>query len=255
MQLNYKVYGSGQPLVILHGLFGMLDNLQLLARKLEQAGYMVYLVDQRDHGKSPHTEVFNYEVLAEDLNQFLEDNWLHQVILIGHSMGGKTAMQFVSHYTTDIRKLIVVDIAPKAYPRGHESVFDALLSIDLAGLSSRNDAEEMLMSKLNDIGTVQFLMKNLSRKKEGGFEWKMNLPLLHQSYPNILSEITTDHPVGLDVLFIQGEHSGYILDSDKEDILKKFPDAKFELIPDAGHWVHADAPDALYQSVIRFIET
>ena len=255
MQLNYKVFGSGQPIVILHGLFGMLDNLQLLARKLEQAGYMVYLVDQRDHGKSPHTEVFNYEVLAEDLNQFLEDNWLHQAILIGHSMGGKTAMQFVSHYTADIRKLIIVDIAPKAYPGGHEPVFDALLSIDLAVLTSRNDAEEILLSKLNDTGTVQFLMKNLSRQKEGGFEWKMNLPLLYQSYQNILSEIKTDHPVELDVLFIKGELSGYILDSDKADILKKFPDAKFEIIPDAGHWVHADAPEALYQSVIRFIET
>lgn len=255
MQLNYKVFGSGQPVVILHGLFGMLDNLQVLARKLEQAGYMVYLVDQRDHGRSPHTDIFNYNVLAEDLNQFLEAHWLHQTIIIGHSMGGKTAMQFASHYTSDIQKLIIVDIGPKGYHGGHEVVFDALLAVDLNKLSSRQDAEDILMKKLGDYGTVQFLMKNLSRKKDGGFEWKMNLPLLYHSYKNILAPIEMDHPVDIDSLFIQGERSGYILEEDKKEILNKFPNAKFELIRDAGHWVHVDAPEALFKSVLEFIET
>jgi pimeloyl-ACP methyl ester carboxylesterase len=255
MDLNYKVFGSGPPVVILHGLFGMLDNLQVLARRFEQSGYMVYLIDQRDHGRSPHTHEFDYHVLGADLHDFLESQWLHQIVLIGHSMGGKTAMQYAADYNTDIRRLIVVDIAPKRYPGGHELVFDALNAVNLSTLQSRQEAENILRAYLHDEGTVQFLMKNLSRNKEGGFEWKMNLPLLQKSYPNIIGEVEIQHPVDIDTLFIRGEKSNYITDEDIREIPRLFPHAVFETIPGAGHWVHVDAPDALFRSILRFIET
>ncbi len=145
-KLNYRIIGEGQPVIILHGLFGMLDNWITIGKKLSDAGYMTILIDQRDHGRSEHTSEFNYKVLSDDLYQFMEDHWIHSAILIGHSMGGKTALQFVADHTTDIRKLIVVDIGVKAYPGGHEDVFKALLSVDLSKIKKRDEAEKTILT-------------------------------------------------------------------------------------------------------------
>lgn len=253
-KLNYKILGEGQPVLILHGLFGMLDNWLSFAKKLAESGYMAILIDQRDHGRSEHTTDFNYKLLAEDLYHFMEEHWIHSAHLIGHSMGGKTALQFVSDHTTEIKKLVVVDIGIKSYTGGHEKVFEALLSIDLSTTSDREAVENIISHYISDIGTIQFLMKNLTRHKDGHFEWKMNLPLLYANYKNILSSVTPDHVCHTETLFIKGQLSDYILDEDIEEIKTYFPNASFKEIASAGHWVHADKPVELFETIIDFIK-
>lgn len=254
-QLNYKILGQGSPIIILHGLFGMLDNWMNMAKRLEAEGYMVILVDQRDHGRSPHTDEFSYALLSEDLFHFMDENWIHNSILIGHSMGGKTSLQFVSEHESMISKLLVIDIGLKKYTGGHQDVFDALFAIDIKNVQNRDEVQSILMKKLNDLGTVLFLMKNLTRNKVGGFEWKMNLPLLYQKYQNILSNISFSHSCETETLFIRGDRSNYILDDDWSQITEILPNAQLKTITDAGHWVHVDQPDELFNTIIDFIRT
>lgn len=249
--LNHKIYGQGDPIIILHGLFGMLDNWQTIAKKLAD-NYMVILVDQRDHGKSKHTEAFNYQLLAEDLNQFLEENWIHSCHIIGHSMGGKTALQFAALHPDMIDKLIVVDIGIKSYEPGHELIFKALLEVPIDMVKTRGEVEEIIARYIDDAGVRLFLMKNLQRKKEGGFRWKMNLELLHKEYSNILAAIEFDHPVEVDTLFIYGARSKYIVPSEIEEIQSFFTHSKFTEV-DAGHWIHAEKPQELYALVNGFL--
>lgn len=254
--LNYKVLGEGQPVVVLHGLFGMLDNLQLFAKGLADKEYMVYLVDQRDHGRSPHTDEFSYPVLANDLLHFTESQWLHQTMLIGHSMGGKTTLQFLVDHPGIVTKAVVIDIGIKTYIGGHENIISALESIPLDKITSREEVQNLLMDKIRDLGTVLFLMKNLSRDKDTlTFEWKMNLPLLKKNYHHILSGIHIDGTIDTDILFVRGEKSNYIEDGDLPMIKQKCPNASFVTIPDAGHWVHADNLPALLDEIITFLET
>lgn len=252
-KLNFKVVGQGKPVIILHGLFGMMDNWLSMAKKLETAGYMTFLLDQRDHGRSDHTKAFNYSILANDLLQFMEQNWIHETILIGHSMGGKTGLQFVCEHEDLVSKFIVIDIGIKKYTGGHMQIFEALFAIDLNKVKSRDEVEQILMSKLNHLGTTLFLMKNLSRKKEGGFEWKMNLPLLYKEYNHILDGIEFEKPCNTKTMFIKGAESDYIVDADIPDIKKALPNSKFTTIEHAGHWVHVDQPNELFKEIIAFI--
>ena len=254
LQLNYKIIGQGPPIIILHGLFGMLDNWLNIAKMLEEAGYMVVLIDQRDHGRSEHTNDFSYPLLANDLHQFMEENWIHEAILIGHSMGGKTSLQFVADHDSMISKLIIIDIGKKTYLGGHNDVFEALFAVDIDKIHTREEVQIILMDRLNSIGTVQFLMKNLTRRKEGGFEWKMNLPLIFNKYNNILKEINFLHPVNTETLFIRGGKSEYITDADWPEIIKALPLAELITIKEAGHWVHADQPIELFNKIIDFIK-
>jgi pimeloyl-ACP methyl ester carboxylesterase len=254
MTLNYKDFGAGKPLIILHGLFGTLDNWQTIARTLS-ADRLVYILDQRNHGRSPHTPDMNYELLCEDLKTFMEENWIFQADILGHSMGGKTVMQFALTYPEMVNKLIVVDIAPKKYVGGHEDVFKALFSIDLDSLETRRQAEEILNNQLKDKGTVQFLLKNLSRTADTGkFEWKMNLPALWQHYADIMADI----PARADIfenstLFIRGGNSHYVSDGDFQAALSRFPHAQLVTVENAGHWVHADKPNELMEIITNFI--
>jgi len=250
--LNHKIYGQGDPIIILHGLFGMLDNWQTVAKKLAEE-YMVILVDQRDHGKSKHTDEFNYKALAEDLREFLEENWIHSCHIIGHSMGGKTAMQFSALNADMIEKLVIVDIGPKAYKPGHEIIFKALLEVPIDKVKSRKDVEDIISKYIDDVEVRLFLMKNLQRIKEGGFRWKMNLELLHKKYANIIAAIETNEPIDVDTLFIYGAKSQYIVPSEIESIKAIYPNSKFEEM-DAGHWIHAEKPDELVDLVKGFLE-
>lgn len=242
--------------MILHGLFGMSDNLQMLGKGLAELDYMVFLLDQRDHGRSPHTTNFDYPTLANDLRDFMENQWLHQTALIGHSMGGKTALQFVAENPGIVTKLVIIDIGIKKYPGGHEAIIRALESIPLDKIKMREEVFEKLMGKINDTGTVQFLMKNLTRNKETQvFEWKFNLNLLKTQYQNILQPIAFTEPAETEVLFIKGEHSPYIEESDKINIQQWLPNARFVTIPGAGHWVHADKPKELLEEISSFLKT
>ena len=219
MALNFKSFGQGFPVIILHGLFGMLDNWQTIAKKLANQ-YTVYIVDQRNHGRSPHFPDFNYQVLADDLQSFMEDNWIYEAHIIGHSMGGKTAMQLALAYPEIVKKLIVVDIAPKQYQAGHQAIFEALLSLDLATINNRKEAATHLGAMIKDPGTQQFLLKNLSRNSNGQYEWKMNLPVIHKYYERILENVQMEEPFQYPTLFIKGGQSNYIQEKDAPEIKK-----------------------------------
>ena len=249
--LNHKIYGQGDPIIILHGLFGMLDNWQTIAKKLADE-YMVILVDQRDHGKSPHTDEFNYPLLAEDLRGFLEENWIHTAHIIGHSMGGKTAMQFSAANADMIEKLVIVDIGPRAYKPGHEVIFKALLEVPIDKVASRKKVEDIISNYIEDAGVRLFLMKNLQRKKEGGFRWKMNLELLHREYTNILAAIEVDDTIDSDTLFVYGSKSHYIVPSEIESIQSIYTNSQFVEM-EAGHWIHAEKPDELVEILKGFL--
>ncbi|MFN7115202.1 MAG: alpha/beta fold hydrolase [Saprospiraceae bacterium] len=254
MELNYKVFGQGDPLVILHGLFGTLDNWQTIAKQLAEH-FTVYIVDQRNHGRSPHNDLIDYPSMAADLRHFLESHWMFKAHLMGHSMGGKTVMQFALEHPDMVDKLVVVDVAPKRYKGGHEEILAAILALDLNTVQSRYDAEGFLRQRLvhQDESTIQFLMKNLSRTPEGGFEWKMNFPAIYNHYQDILAPIEVEANFEGETLFIRGEKSNYIQDADWQNILSKFPHAQLETIANAGHWVHADQPKILLEKVSNFL--
>ncbi len=255
MDLNYKSFGQGRPIIFLHGLFGMLDNWQTFGKKMADNDFLVYLIDQRDHGKSSFTEEFTYHLLANDLRTFMEENWLHNAIIVGHSMGGKTAMQFASEYPDMVDKLIVVDIAPKKYTGGHSEIFDALMSIDLDKADSRDEVSTHLYAKLpnEEESTIQFLLKNLQRNKEGGYRWKMNVANLNNHYLNILDIPMLHNNIEVETLFVRGEDSDYINDDDWANIQEIFTNVSLHTVKSAGHWVHAQQPDELFETFLSFI--
>lgn len=254
IELNYKSFGQGDAIIILHGLFGTLDNWQTIAKQLSKE-YYVFLIDQRNHGRSPHVEGFDYQLMAEDLHQFMEQNWIHQAHIIGHSMGGKTAMQFALEYEDMVNKLIVVDIAPKAYQGGHELILNALRNFPLQTIASRKEAEAFLLEQgIIDLGVRQFLLKNLTRSKSGGYQWKMNFVEIDKNYQNILANINSNEQFDGDSLFIRGSKSNYIQDDDFPQIQKYFPNAQLSSVEDAGHWVHAEKPTELLNLVTNFLQ-
>lgn len=250
--LNFKTFGSGDPIVILHGLFGMLDNWQTIAKKLAE-DYMVYVVDLRDHGKSEHTNDFNYPLLAQDIAEFLESEWIHEAYIIGHSMGGKTALQLVKDHPDVVEKLIVVDIGIKSYKGGHEIILEALRSVPIDTVETRKEVENHLSQYISEPGIRLFLMKNLTRNKEGGYRWKMNLNLLTKHYQEILAGVTFDDVIDTPTLFIRGGKSAYILDEDIDNLSSLFNDMKLVTVEDAGHWVHAEQPNELLSAIRSFL--
>lgn len=252
MDLNYKTFGQGEPLLILHGLFGMLDNWQTLGKKLAEH-YTVYLVDQRNHGRSPHVDEMNYQAMAKDLKEFMEAHWIYEAHLLGHSMGGKTVMQFAGQYPDMVNKLIVVDIAPRAYPGGHEEIMEALRTVDLKTIDKRGDADEQLKPRIKNKSIRQFLLKNLSRSKEDGYAWKMNLEAIQEHYEEILAAVSGNDPFDGPALFIRGGNSNYIRETDREDILALFPEAEIKTVENAGHWVHAENPELMLEIVQKFL--
>jgi esterase len=258
MDLNFKEFGSGEPLVILHGLFGTLDNWQTIAKQLSD-NFTVYIVDLPNHGRSPHTKgEFDYSEMSDAVAEFLTKNWIHETRLIGHSMGGKLAMQLALQQPDLIKKLAVIDIAPKKYTGGHGDIFKALFALDLTILTDRKEAEQFLTEHLPEegAGTIQFLLKNLSRRADtegGGFEWKMNLGVLWANYPRILDKLEGDIPFRKSTLFIRGSESNYIKDTDFDLISKLFPNSAIQTIEGAGHWVHAEKPKELLNALKNFM--
>lgn len=252
MELNYKKLGEGQALIILHGLFGSLDNWMTLAKKWSEK-YEVWLVDQRNHGQSPHSDELTYKVMANDLKEFIESHNIHNPIVLGHSMGGKTAMEFAVNNPGSLSKLIVVDIAPVSYQVHHYAIIEALESVDLNKVQSRKDAEEQLKTKIKEFGVRQFLLKNLYRKSKEDYAWRFNLPVIKKQIVPISEWAITDQAFEGDTLFISGENSDYILPEYGAEIAAKFPNYELEEIANAGHWIHAEAPDEFSKVVENFI--
>lgn len=251
MILNHKILGEGEPLIILHGLFGMLDNWQRFAKKISEQ-YQVILVDQRNHGMSFRSDEFTYDLLAKDIISLMDHLSIDKAHILGHSMGGKTTMEIATTYPERVLSFIVVDIAPKRYARDHQFIFDSVLSIDVENAASRKDIDEHLSISIKEMGVRLFLMKNLKRKKEGGFEWKANFPILKNRYIDIMghSLSATSDSKGL---FIKGGLSSYILSEDEPVIKQHFPHSNITTVEGAGHWVHADKPEELLTVVVDFL--
>ena len=262
MQLNFKSLGQGPPLVMLHGLFGSLDNWLGVATNLAQH-FQLFLLDLRNHGASPHNPEMNYPALAADLAEFFDAQKLEAANLLGHSLGGKVAMQFAFHFPARVEKLIVVDVDPRAYPHEHDTIFAALLALDLRKFQSRKDVEDALAPAIPDLALRRFLLKNLryasgsalaaSKPGEDGFEWRIPLHAIFENYPKLCRALIAKEPFTRPALFIRGGQSPYINDADFPLIHQFFPGAKIETIPRAGHWLHADAPDEFVSLVSEFL--
>lgn len=250
MKLFHRILGEGQPLLILHGLFGHSDNWQTHAKKLAEY-YQVILIDQRNHGHSEWSDAFSYDLLAEDLHELVEEFGLHKIILLGHSMGGKTVMRYAQQHPETIDKLIVVDMGVKAYPPHHTDILAGLNKVDLNVVKTRGEVEQILLPYIPVDGTRQFLLKNLYWKEKGQLAWRMNIPVLEREMPAILAAIPSDR-VNAPTLFIRGEQSNYILDEDIEELEDQFPDSTVVTVANAGHWVHAEAPEAFVNTVLEF---
>ena len=251
MKLFYREYGQGKPLIILHGLLGSLDNWHSLSRKFGEH-YRVFTLDQRNHGGSPHSAEMNYEVMTADLGQFLDDHQLKAAAIIGHSMGGKSAMTFALRYSTRVDVLVVVDIAPKSYPPHHDHIFEALISLDLKDHDSRTTVDQALARSIESPAVRQFLMKNLKRDDQNAFRWKMNLEALRSHYDEINSELVSEGTFTGPALFVGGKKSDYLSGSDLPSIRKLFPEAQLREL-DTGHWVHAESPDDFFSVVMDFL--
>lgn len=255
MQLfSHELGSKGEEIVIIHGLFGSSDNWLSIARVLAQ-NYKVYLIDQRNHGKSPQSDEWDYMVMAQDLHEFIEQKQIKHPIILGHSMGGKTAMQYAcTYFPSKIQKLIVADIAPKSYPLHHQKILEGLQAIDLQHLQSRKQAEDILGQYVSDISTKAFLLKNLFRNEQNQWQWRINLPVIAEKIANVgeglLSNLHFDEPT----LFVRGEKSDYILDEDFELIKYFFPNAQVETIAGAGHWLHAEKPEEFLRIIQEFIQ-
>lgn len=267
MKLFFREEGKGFPIVIVHGLYGSSDNWLTVGKKLA-AHYKVYLVDQRNHGRSPNSEAHDYQVLKNDLAEFFDQQGIEKAILMGHSMGGKTAMSFAADYPERIEKLIVVDIAPKDYfllndesqYYLHNNILRAMLEIDFSRIESRKQIEDFLNERIDSTQIVQFLLKSISRNKDTTqFEWRLNVPVLYDNLDEIIKGVNAHWfddrlPIkNYPVLFIKGVNSNYILPEDFSSIHRIYPDAEISEIPDAGHWLHAEQPQLFMDELWRFL--
>ena len=250
--LHSKILGEGKPLIILHGLFGMLDNWQALAKEFA-CFFETHIIDLRNHGRSFHANQHNYELMSEDLLSYLNAYNLDEVNLIGHSMGGKVAMTFACMYPESVEKLVVVDIAPKYYPPHHQEILSALNAVEQAKIKSRKDADQILSQYFSESTMRQFLLKNLYWKSSTELTFKFNLKVLSDQIENVGQALHINALFEKPTLFIVGQASNYIKETDLELIEYHFPDFEIVEIPESSHWVHAENPDQFFDKVSRFL--
>lgn len=256
MELFHRRFGvEGDPqLIILHGLFGISDNWVSYARRIAMEGFEVFVVDQRNHGQSPHSDNFNYLALTDDLFDFIDDNEIETPIIIGHSMGGKVAMRFALENPDIVKKLVIVDITLKAYgPRdNHRKIISAMKSVDFTIVNSRSDVEKQLAIGLPELRIRQFILKNLHRTEKQNYEWRIYLDGLENNLDQMFDAIDTITKFNKPSLFIRGGASDYILYSDYDQIRYNFPNAEIITIEGASHWVHVEAMERFYQLTMGF---
>ena len=253
MKLHYKQYGNtGEAIFILHGIFGMLDNWHNIAKVLADH-YVVYTIDARNHGKSPHSDEMSYQLMAEDVIELANDLGINQFILLGHSMGGKTAMWAAHQFPERISKLIVADIAPKTYVAGHTPYFKALKEIQWSTLQSRKDIDDALLSYEQNMGIRLFLAKNIERNENGVFELKCNISAIENAYPEVIGALNFSQTNTIPTLFILGENSNYLREEDKPYIESYFKNVTYQTVSKAGHWLHADNPVEFIEKLFAFL--
>ncbi|MDB9961309.1 alpha/beta fold hydrolase [Oceanihabitans sp.] len=254
MQLHSNILGKGKPFVILHGFLGMGDNWKTLGSQFSEAGFEVHLVDQRNHGRSFHDALFNYEVLVEDLKNYCEAHQLEDIVLLGHSMGGKTAMLFATIYPELVSELIVADISPRFYPIHHDAILEGLSSFDFETLKTRGEADKILSNYVTDFGTRLFLLKNLYWIEKGKLALRINLEVLKENVSEVGEALPIHAKFDKKTLFLRGDKSEYIATEDEAIINRHFTDVEIKTITNAGHWLHAENPTGFFNEVISFVQ-
>lgn len=253
MNLHGKVLGQGYPVLLIHGLFGMGDNLAMVARSLAER-YQVHSLDLRNHGRSPWADSMHFSDMAADVIDSMDARQIARAHVLGHSLGGKVAMQLALTAAERVARLVVADIAPVTYhSRGHDDVFAALRAVDPVALDSRRDAEVVLERYIDDPAVRQFILKNLYRNSTGRFAWRINIDVLYRCYDQMREGIFSDGAFIGETLFIKGEHSPYIQEKHRAAILRLFPRAQLKIIQGAGHWLHAEKPAAFNKIVGQFL--
>ncbi len=252
--LHSRIEGEGFPLLIIHGFLGMSDNWKTLGSQYAALGFQVHLIDLRNHGRSFHSDVFNYEVMAEDIMEYCTAHHLEKVSLIGHSMGGKVAMLFAVQHREKVEKLIVADIGPKYYAPHHDSILAGLSAVDFSVKPDRAAVEEILYPYIPDMGTRQFLMKNLYWATPGQLAFRFNLDAFTKNIDAIGTALPENTVFEQPTLFIRGGNSDYIVDTDLEGIKKHFPNSQLDTIPNVGHWLHAENPQLFFEKTAAFLK-
>ncbi|MBL4638840.1 MAG: alpha/beta fold hydrolase [Proteobacteria bacterium] len=250
MKLHYQIIGSGKPLLVIHGLFGSADNWRSMIKYFSKQNQVIS-IDLRNHGRSPHSDSQSLIDMAEDIYELCQDLSLNNVIILGHSLGGKVAMQFAELYEKYVEKLIIVDIAPREYKGKHTPLMDAMMALDFSELNSRKQVDEVLAMSIADQQVRQFLLMNLSLDSEQ-LKWRINLPALKVNYKAFMKAVLTESNLDITSLFIYGEHSDYVTAQDRDEIKQIFPYAEFAAVP-AGHWVHAERPQQFKKIVEEFL--
>jgi len=250
--LHSNSLGSGEPLLIIHGFLGMGDNWKTLARRFSET-YEVHLIDQRNHGRSFHTAIFDYEVMVEDLLNYINHYQLEKVIILGHSMGGKAAMLFAVSHPEKVSKIILADIGPKFYPRHHDLILEGLSAVDFSKQKSRKAIEEVLAKYISEVGIRQFLLKNVYWKTKEELAFRFNLTSLLDNLDEIGVALPSQTIFEGEALFLKGENSGYITPEDEDLITAHFPKAVILTVKNSGHWLHAENPDDFYDYVVSFL--
>ena len=251
MTLNFKQFGDGPPLIILHGLFGSLDNWQTLARKYGEY-FTTYIIDQRNHGKSPHVHEMNLSLMASDIILFMDEHDISNSSFIGHSMGGKVTQHIAFQFPERCNKVITADIGIKQYDRRHDNIFDAISNLDLEIIASRRQADEVLEESIPEFGVRLFILKGLQRN-ETSYSWKFNTQILLENYDALIAATTYDLPSEVEIRFLYGELSDYVQDEDQSSILELFPNASFDSVSNAGHWLHADNPVEFFKKSLNYL--
>ncbi|MFY0483776.1 alpha/beta fold hydrolase [Flavobacterium sp. PLA-1-15] len=252
--LYSKIEGEGKPFIIMHGFLGMSDNWKTLGTQFASEGYQVHMLDLRNHGRSFHSDEFNYKAMVQDVYEYCIENKLETVDMLGHSMGGKVAMFFGMQYPEKIDKLIVADIGPKYYRPHHQDILAGLNAVDFSQKPERSEVEEILKGHVDDFGTRQFLMKSLYWKEPGQLAFRFNLEVFNLEIENIGEALNEEAVFDKPTLFIKGGNSNYIKEEDYDSIKRQFPEAKIEVIENAGHWLHAENPKEFYQKTISFLK-
>ena len=255
MELVYaKVEGSGKPMIIIHGFLGMSDNWKTLGTKFAELGYEVHLLDMRNHGRSFHSMEFNYNVMVQDVVAYCEANHLKDIVVIGHSMGGKIAMKLAAEHSSLVSKLIIADMSPRAYAPHHQDVMQALNAVDFSTNPSREEVQKTIEQFVSEAGVVQFLMKNVYRVTPTQLGFRFNLKAFNNDDEAIGQALEPEAFYGKPTLFLKGALSNYIQESDEKLIKKHFPNAKIETVSKAGHWLHADNPTEFLEKSTAFLK-
>ncbi len=263
MELFYRKYGEGKPLIILHGLYGSSDNWIPIAKDLSNS-FKVFVIDQRNHGRSHHSNEYNYKLLCNDLYDFIKSHNIENPTILGHSMGGKTAMHFANKYPEFVKNLIIVDISPFSYKNlinkselalSHLNIINTLYNIDLERAKSIIDIKNQIRKNIKEERLINFLAKNIKHNPDKRYSWRFNLKSIRNNLPNILdgfeknSSLNSNIKIDIPCLFIKGKDSDYISNEDKIDIMDVFTESQIITIPNSGHWVHAEQKEKFIELV------